>query len=65
LIVTAVNAGDVYAIVGSSVFSASMIILYLSSTLYHELAFKLAKKKAFQVVDHAVIFLFIAGIYLP
>jgi len=59
LIVTTVNAGDVYAIVGSSVFAASMIILYLSSTLYHKLAFMLAKKKAFQVVDYAAIFLFI------
>jgi len=64
LIVTAFNAGDIYAIVGSSVFAASMIILYLSSTLYHALPFKRAKK-AFQIVDHIAIFLFIAGTYTP
>ena len=64
LIVTAVNAGDVYAIVGSSIFAASMIILYLSSTLYHALPFKRAKR-AFQIVDHVAIFLFIAGTYTP
>jgi hemolysin III len=64
LIVAAFNAGDIYAIVGSSVFAASMIILYLSSTLYHALPFKRAKK-AFQIVDHIAIFLFIAGTYTP
>lgn len=64
LIVTAVNAGGVYSIVGSSVFAASMIILYLSSTLYHALPNKRAKG-VFQIVDHIAIFLFIAGIYTP
>jgi hemolysin III len=64
LIVTAVNAGDVYSIVGSSVFAASMIILYLSSTLYHALPNKRAKG-VFQIVDHIAIFLFIAGTYTP
>jgi hemolysin III len=64
LIVTAVNAGDVYSIVGSSVFAASMITLYLSSTLYHALPNKRAKG-AFQIVDHIAIFLFIAGTYTP
>ena len=56
LIVTTVNAGDVYAIVGSSVFAASMIILYLSSTLYHELAFKLAKKKHLKLLTMPLFF---------
>jgi hemolysin III len=64
LIVTAVNAGDIYSIVGSSVFAASMIILYLSSTLYHALPNKRAKS-VFQIVDHIAIFLFIAGTYTP
>ena len=64
LIVSSVQQGDVYSIVGSSVFAASMIILYLSSTLYHALPNKRAKG-AFQIVDHIAIFLFIAGTYTP
>jgi len=64
LIVSAMQQGDVYSIVGSSVFATSMIILYLSSTLYHALPKKRAKG-AFQIVDHIAIFLFIAGTYTP
>jgi hemolysin III len=63
LIVASVPSGAV-AIVGASVFSASMIILYLASTLYH--AFPQSKaKRIFQILDHSSIFLLIAGTYTP
>jgi hemolysin III len=52
------------AIVGASVFTASVIILYLSSTLYH--AFPVSRtKKVFQIFDHSAIYLLIAGTYTP
>ncbi len=52
------------AIVGASVFAASLVALYLSSTLYHALPESRAKR-LFQVFDHSAIFLLIAGTYTP
>ena len=37
LIVAAVRRGDPAFIVGSSIFAASIVVMYLSSTLYHAL----------------------------
>ena len=63
LIVAAIPSGAV-AIVGASVFGASMITLYLASTLYH--AFPNSRvKRIFQVLDHSSIFFLIAGTYTP
>lgn len=64
MIVAAVKTGDATKIVAASVFSGSMILMYLSSTIYHLLPRGRAKS-VFQVIDHAVIFLFIAGSYTP
>lgn len=52
------------AIVGSSVFAASMVLLYLSSTIYHALAQNRAKQIC-QRLDHGAIYLLIAGTYTP
>lgn len=63
LIIAAIPAGAA-AIVGASVFGITMMLLYLSSTLYH--AFPQSKtKRVFQVFDHGAIFLLIAGTYTP
>ena len=51
-------------IVGTSVFAATMVLLYLTSTLYHALPRNRAKR-VFQVLDHIAIFLMIAGTYTP
>ncbi|NVP23737.1 hemolysin III family protein [Treponema phagedenis] len=48
-------------IVGFSIFGASLIILYLFSTLYH--ALPLGAKKVFQIFDHCSIYILIAGTY--
>jgi hemolysin III len=50
--------------VGASVFAVNMVLLYLTSTLYHALPRNRAKR-VFQVLDHAAIFLMIAGTYTP
>jgi hemolysin III len=52
------------AVVGASLFSATMIVLYLVSTLYHALPAGRAKTW-FNRLDHAAIYLFIAGSYMP
>ena len=64
LIVAAVHRGGAAGIVGASVFAAAMVLLYLSSTLYHALPRNRAKR-VFQVLDHGAIFLLIAGTYTP
>jgi hemolysin III len=52
------------SIVGAVVFSVTMVLLYLSSTLYHALPVGRAKL-VFMKLDHSAIYLFIAGSYTP
>ena len=64
LIMHAVRQGDAGFIVGASVFSMSMILLYLASTLYH--AWPIGKvKRCFRIIEHSAIFILIAGTYTP
>ena len=64
LIVGATHRGGAGAIVGGAVFGASMILLYLASTLYHALPRGKAKEILHRL-DHSAIFLLIAGTYTP
>ena len=64
LVLSAVRRGDAAGIVGASVFAATMVLLYLTSTLYHALPRNRAKR-VFRVLDHGAIFLLIAGTYTP
>ena len=64
LIMHAARHGAAGFIVGTSVFSATAILLYLSSTLYHALPVGKAKR-VFRVIEHSAIFLLIAGTYTP
>jgi hemolysin III len=64
LLHSAVRHGDAARIAGASVFAAAMVLLYLTSTLYHALPRNRAKR-VFQILDHAAIFLMIAGTYTP
>jgi hemolysin III len=63
LVVTALPRGA-SAVVGSTVFAATLLLLYLTSTLYHALARNRAKR-VFRVLDHSAIYLLIAGTYTP
>lgn len=63
LILRAISHGGA-AVVGVSIFGATMMILYLASTLYH--AFPQSRtKRVFNILDHSAIFLLIAGTYTP
>ncbi len=64
LIQHAMRRGDTGFIVGTSVFAATMVLLYLASTLYHALPIGRAKR-VFRVIEHSAIFLLIAGTYTP
>ena len=56
---------NVYGVVSSAIFGATLIILYTMSSIYHGLNEKLKAKKVFQIIDHCSIFLLIAGTYTP
>ena len=64
LLLPAIEAGRVRFIVGVSVFGATVILLYLASTLYHSITHE-AAKSLFRLFDHTAIFLLIAGSYTP
>jgi len=49
-------------LIGSTIFAASILVMYFSSTLYHALP-RGRWKKIFEVLDHVAIFLLIAGTY--
>lgn len=52
------------AVVGATVFGVSMLVLYLSSTLYHAVT-PPRWKQVLRIVDHGAIYLLIAGTYTP
>jgi hemolysin III len=64
LVVVASLFGDGWHLAASIVFGVTLSLLYVSSTLYHALPFARAKQ-LFKVLDHAAIYLLIAGTYTP
>ena len=64
LIVFSALQGNVWKVVSSSIYGATMIMLYTFSALYH--SFTDGKvKSVFRIFDHCSIFLLIAGSYTP
>lgn len=57
-------ARDAWGLVSGVVFGSTLIMLYLSSTLYHSFSGHRIKQ-LFQVLDHSAIYLLIAGSYTP
>lgn len=64
LFVAAHQRGDLTGTVGASVFATAMVLLYLTSTLFHALP-KCRAKRVFQILDHSAIYFLIAGTYTP
>lgn len=64
LVVAASLRGDAWHVWGASIFGATLVLLYATSTLYHALPQPRAKR-IFQRLDHAAIALLIAGTYTP
>lgn len=56
--------GDPWAVIGSAIYGASLILLYSVSAVYHGLSHPMAKK-VMQVVDHCTIYFLIGGTYTP
>ncbi|MCP1726251.1 hemolysin III [Natronospira proteinivora] len=60
---SALHAG-ILEVVTAAVFSASLLLLYSASTLYHSARHPLVRRRL-KVFDHCAIFLLIAGTYTP
>jgi len=63
LVVFASLQGDPWKIVSFTIYGATLFLLYALSTLYHSLHGR--AKLVFQKLDHAAIYLLIAGSYTP
>lgn len=64
LVVYANMYGNIWHVVGFSIYGATLVILYLASTLYHSFT-EGRVKDIFRIIDHVSIFLLIAGTYTP
>jgi hemolysin III len=64
LVAQAALHGDAWDLAGSLIFGTALVLLYAASTFYHALTHRRAKR-VFQRLDHAAIYLLIAGTYTP
>jgi len=64
LVLRALESGDPWQVVSFSIFGVSAVLLYTASSLYHALIPPRARH-VFQVLDHALIYVLIAGTYTP
>ena len=56
--------GTIWHVVSFAIFGASLISLYAASTFYHS-ARKPALRRRLRIIDHATIYILIAGTYTP
>lgn len=64
LIWLSMQYGDVWHVVSTAIYGTSLVLLYSASTLYHAIPHPKAKR-VFQLLDHSMIFVLIAGTYTP
>ncbi|MEK5038588.1 PAQR family membrane homeostasis protein TrhA [Sporosarcina sp. FSL K6-3457] len=63
LIIVGVQHGTATHVVSYTIFGASMLLLFLMSTLLHSMPIKF--KRIFSILDHSAIYILIAGTYTP
>src|SRR5919106_4507917 len=64
LLLAALHHGNISFLIGTIIFTTTMLLVYLTSTLYHCWP-QTHTKSLLQVIDHSAIFLLIAGTYTP
>ena len=64
LLVRASSMGTGWHLISFAVFGVSLIMLYMASTIYH-ITQTPARRIRWRVVDHAAIYILIAGTYTP
>ena len=64
LVLAALQRNSVAELAAATIFGTTMVLAYLTSTLYHALPINRGKR-IFRILDHGAIFLLIAGTYTP
>ena len=64
LLASTIRQGNFLKIIVFNIYGVALLLMYIISTLFHILAHTRAKK-AFRFLDHATIFVLIAGTYTP
>jgi len=64
LVMQAAARGEPWEVVGSAIYGATLVLLYLASTVYHAVTEPRAKS-VLKRIDHGAIYLLIAGSYTP
>ncbi|AXG68543.1 hemolysin-III related [Kordia sp. SMS9] len=64
LVIHGVQNGTAVHVVSFTIYGASIIILYLASTLYHKATSPILRNRL-RIFDHAAIYVLIAGTYTP
>ncbi|MHC9536377.1 PAQR family membrane homeostasis protein TrhA [Dellaglioa sp. BT-FLS60] len=64
LIIKGTHDGSALEITSYAIYGSSLVLLYLTSTLFHSLIFTRART-VFQIFDHSSIYILIAGTYTP
>ena len=64
LVILASLYGDIWRIVSVTIYGTCLVLLYLCSTLYHSIQ-RPKVKRVLRILDHAAIYLLIAGSYTP
>ena len=55
----------VLATVGTTIFMCSIMLMFLSSSLYHSMTVETKQRQVLQILDHSCIYVAIAGSYTP
>ena len=64
VLIVRASRGDAWLIVSCSIYAATLVLVYVCSTLYHSLV-RTRARHVFHVLDHSAIYLLIAGTYTP
>ncbi len=64
LIIKALSNSNTTEIFSAAVYGGSLVLLYSASTVYHAL-YHTKRRALFKLIDHASIFILIAGTYTP
>jgi len=64
MLYVSIGAADPWRIAASSIYGATLITLFLASTVYHSM-YASRHREVFKLLDHCAIYLLIAGTYTP
>lgn len=64
MVVVAAHDRPAWQVAACAIYGTSLVLMYMSSTMYHALANNRAKR-VFKILDHSSIYLLIAGTYTP